>query len=94
MLFDIFCKIVYNILISDESGVRIMDCVEMVAQMYRKRIAEGAEKASARTFAITDFPAETYRKVKEDLENSGFIKDSYIRNFTVNDSAIEYFMGE
>lgn len=35
-----------------------------------------------------------YYDIKDALDNCGFIKDEYIRNFTVNDSAIEYFMNE
>ena len=71
-----------------------MDYVEMVAEMYRKRIAEGKNKASAKAFDITDFPAGTYYKALKSLKSSGFIKDEYTRNFSVNDSAIEYFMDE
>lgn len=71
-----------------------MDYVEMVAEMYRKRIAEGVDKRNARYFSFTQFQNVDFaelQKMRKYLNESGYVEKSYNMGFTITEDAAESF---
>jgi Mn-dependent DtxR family transcriptional regulator len=71
-----------------------MDYVEMVAEMYRKRIAEGENKKSARYFSFTQFQDIDFtelQKMRKHLKENGYVENSFNMGFTVTEEAAELF---
>ena len=71
-----------------------MDYVKMVAEMYRKRIADGMPVNQARYFDFTHFQGVEYielQKMRKYLKENGYIEQSYKMGFLISKAVAESF---
>lgn len=69
-----------------------MDYIEIVAQEVRKRYAENVPIRQANCFSETNFPNVNYHELVDALDNAGYIKEKYLRHFSLTDEAFEDFL--
>lgn len=71
-----------------------IDYVELVAAMYRERIANGETVNNARYFDITNLKGVKFVELEnltDHLEYNGYIGRKYTRGFYLSDKAIADF---